>query len=111
MANAYIDRDRAPCDPIRERGSVHELQHERGCTVGLFEAVNVCDVRMIEGGECFRFALEPREPFGVARERVRENFQRHITIQLQVARTIHLAHGTSADLGGDFVWAAARARG
>jgi hypothetical protein len=25
---------------------------------------------MIEGGECFRFALEPREPFGVARERL-----------------------------------------
>ena len=105
----FIDPDGAPRDPIRERGSVHELQHERAYAVGLFEAVNMRDVRMIEGGECFRFALEPREPFGVARERLRQDLQRHITIQLRVARAIHLAHGASADSGGDFVWAAARA--
>ena len=105
----FINRDGSLRDPIRERGSVHELQHERAYAVRLFEAVNMRDVGMIEGGECFRFALEPREPFGVARERLRQNLQRNVTIQLRVAGAIHLAHAASADFGGDFVWAAARA--
>ena len=87
-------------DPIRERGAVHELQHERAYAVRLFEAVNMRDVGMIEGGECFRFALEPREPFGVARESGRQNLQRNVAIQLRVAGAIHLAHAAGADLGG-----------
>ena len=107
----FIDRDGSLRDPIRERGSVHELQHERADAAGLFEAVNMRDMRMIEGGEDFRFALEPREPFGVARERLRQNLQRNVAIQLRVAGAIHLAHAASTDFRGDFVWTAAHAGG
>ena len=47
----FIDRNGSLRDPIRERGSVHELQHERAYAAGLFKAVNLRDVRMIEGGK------------------------------------------------------------
>ena len=64
---------------------------------------------MIEGGEEFCLALEPRESFGSLRERFRQDLQRDITIQPRVAGAIHLAHAASADFGGDFVGAEARA--
>ena len=66
-----FDGDGPARDPIRERGPFDELQHERAHAVGRFEAVNLRNVSMIEGGERSRFALEPSEPFGVARERRR----------------------------------------
>jgi hypothetical protein len=67
------------------------------------------DVGMIEGRECSCFALEAREPFGVAREGRRQNLQRNVTVQPRVAGAIHLAHAASADFGGDFIWTVARA--
>ncbi|MEO6236337.1 MAG: hypothetical protein ABIQ52_05015 [Vicinamibacterales bacterium] len=104
-----IQRDGSLRDPIRERGPVNELQHERAYAAGLFEAVNMRDMRMVEGGEYFRFAREPREPFGVARERLRQNLQRHVAIQRRVAGAIDLAHAASTDFRADFVWTAAHA--
>ena len=105
----FANRDGSLRDPIRERGSVHELQHQGAHAVGVFEAMNLRDVWMIEGGEGFCLALEPRESFGVARERFRQDLQRNVTIQPRVAGAIHLAHAASADFGGDFVGAVARA--
>ena len=53
---------------------------------------------MIERGEHLRFACEPREPVGVAGERVGQDLERDIAIELRVARAIHLAHPARADL-------------
>ncbi len=69
----------------------------------LFEAVDVRDVRMIQRGEGLRFALEAREPVGVARERLGQDLDRDVAIELRVARPIDLAHAAFADLRGDFV--------
>jgi len=55
-----INRDRFMRDPIRKREPVHELQHERANTVGLFDTVNMRDVGMVEGSKSLGFALEPR---------------------------------------------------
>ena len=74
----------------------------------LFEAVDVRDVRVIEGRQRLRFACEPRQPVGVAGERVGQDLQRDVAIELGIARAEHLAHPAGADAGDDFVDAEAR---
>ena len=54
---------------------------------------------------------EPGEPIGIVRERVGQDLDRDIAIELRVARAIHLAHAAFADRGGDLVGAEARAGG
>ena len=67
------------------------------------------DVRMVQRGEDFGFALEAREPIGIAGERLGQHLDRDLAFQLGVRRAIHLAHPAGADLGGDFVRAEAGA--
>ena len=56
-----------------------------------------------------RFALEPRQPVRIMRERRRAGLDRDVAIQLRVARPIDLAHAAFADRRGDFVDAEAGA--
>jgi len=99
----FVSRDGALRDAIREGGTVHKFQDQRPYTVGLFEAVNVRDMRMIEGGECLCFAFEPRQSLEIPRERLGQDLQRDVTIQPRVARTIHLAHATGSERRQDRV--------
>jgi len=64
---------------------------------------------MIQRGEDFRFALKPRKPIGVGRERRRQNLHHDLAFQLRIGRAVHLAHAAGADGGDDFVRAEARA--
>ena len=57
-----------------------------------------------------RFALEAREPIGVGRERVGQDLDRDVAIQLRVARAIDLAHPAGAERRQDLVGAEPRAR-
>ena len=54
---------------------------------------------MIQRGEHTRFALQAREPVGVARERVRQELDRDIAIELRVARVVHLTHAARTEQG------------
>ena len=65
------------------------------------------NVRMIEFGEDFGFALEPREAFRVPRHRRGQDFDRDAAFQIRVGGLVHLAHATHADLGDDFIGAEA----
>jgi hypothetical protein len=67
----------------------------------------VRDVRMVQRGERFCFALEPREALRGVGEHIRENFDRHIPIQLPVPGAIDLAHPAGAEGGEDLVRAEA----
>ena len=61
-----VERDRAARDALRRVVALDEFHHERGHAAAFFEAVDGGDVRMIQRGEDFRFALEPREPIGIS---------------------------------------------
>ena len=76
-----------------------------------FDPVDGRDVRVVQGGERLGFAREPGQPIGIIRERVRQDLQRDIAIELRVAGPPHLPHAAFADLGGDFVDAEAGAGG
>ena len=104
-----VERDRAARDPLRQILALDQFHDERAHAAGFLEAVDVRDVRMVQRRERLRFAREPREPIGIVRERVGQDLERDVAIQLRVAGAIHLAHAAFADLGGDFVDAEAGA--
>jgi hypothetical protein len=58
----------------------------------LGDAVDPRNVRMIEGREDVRLALEAGTPVGVARDRVRQDLESHVPLQLRVASAMDLAH-------------------
>jgi hypothetical protein len=50
-------------------------------------------------------ALEPRHACWIAGEGFRENFERHVALQLRVTSAIDLAHAPDAEQGLNFVGA------
>ena len=58
----------------------------------------------------FASRSKPRQPLGVGSNRVGQNLDGDLPLQVGVGRAIHLAHPAHADLGGDFVRAEAGAR-
>jgi len=96
-------RNRAARDALREIVALDEFHDERGGARTFFKPVDGGDVRMIERGEHFRFALKAREPIGISRERGWQDLNRDLTFQLGVRRPIHLTHPAFAEQGGDFI--------
>ena len=78
-----IERHCPACDPLRQILALDEFHRERAHAVTLFEAVNVRDVRMVERRERLRFAREPREAIGVVGERVRQDFECDVAVELR----------------------------
>jgi len=60
------------------------------------EAVDLCDVRMIERGEDLGLTAEPSDAFGIVGERGWQDLQRDITTKLGVLGAVDLAHPTGA---------------
>ncbi len=58
---------------------------------------------MVQAGEDFGFALEPRQPLRVTCQRRRKNLDCDLALQLRVRCTKHLAHAAFADARADFV--------
>ena len=63
-----VERHRAARDPLGEVFALDQLHHERVDAVRVLQPVDGRDVRMIQGGEDFGFALEARQPVGIARQ-------------------------------------------
>ena len=75
----------APCAMrSRERRPLDQFHHERGGAAGSFQAVDRGDVRMIQRGEDFGFALKAREPLGVGGHRGGQHLDRDGAFQLRV---------------------------
>ena len=100
-----------PCQPFRQRVAFHQLEdqrpHGRLCwarrRIVLFKPVDAADVRMIEGGEQLRFAPEPGDAIGIAREDIGEQLDRHVAIEPGIAAAIDLAHAAGPDRRDDLV--------
>ena len=88
-----------PCagDSFGEGLAFHQFQDETAHAVGLFDAVDGADVRVIQRGEHPRLALEARAPLGIRRERRRQDFDRHLAPKRLVVRAVDLAHPTNAE--------------
>src|SRR5450759_2759487 len=73
--------------------------------MGVFEPVDVADVRMVERRQHLRFTAQARESIGIGGERVRQNLQRDVAIELGIPRAVDLAHAARANERQDFVYA------
>ena len=62
----FVDRDRPASDALRQIIALDQFHHQRANTAGFFEAVDVRDIRMVQGGERLCFAVEPGQSVGVA---------------------------------------------
>ena len=76
----FVERHGAARDTLRQIVTVDEFHHESRHAPAFLETVDRGDVRMIEGGEDFRFALKPRQPVGVSRQRRRQDFDGDLTL-------------------------------
>jgi hypothetical protein len=58
---------------------------------------------VIQGREELRFTLESAYTIGITRKLIGKNFNRHLTLEPGVARTINLAHPAFAEKSNYFV--------
>ena len=107
----FVEWNRPLRDPVRQGRPLDQLHHQRGLAVSAFKAVDGRDVRMIQRGEDFRFALEPRQSLAIGRHSVGEDLDGDLSLEIGVGGAIDLAHSAHADLRGNFVRAEASARG
>ena len=92
-------------DPLGERLALDQFQHQGAHAVGLFDAVDRADVRMIQRGEHPRLALEARAPLRVGRERGRQDLDRDLAPERVVVGAVHLAHAADAEQRADRIGA------
>ena len=108
----FVYGDPSAHDSVGKRFPLDKLQDERAdgrpCAVALLEPVNGTDVRMFERRQNLRFSFESREPFRICGKNLWKNFQCNVTGKSRIARTIDLAHTTSAQNASDLVRADAR---
>ena len=100
---SLVDRHRPAHDPLREVFPIDELHDEREDATGFLEAVDVCNVRVVECGERLCFAREPRKPVAVAGEHVGQYLECDIAVQLGISRAVDVAHGAGAERSDDFI--------
>ena len=62
---------------------------------------------MIERREHFGLALEAREAIRIRRQRRRQDFDRHLTLQLRIGGAVDLSHAAYAEQSDDFIRAEA----
>jgi hypothetical protein len=118
----FVERHRSAREMFRERLALDEFHHqrpdgggsartgrlpvspaERGQCGGLFEPVDLCDVRMIERREHPGFALEPHEAIGVGSERLRQDLQRDLAVEPRIPRAIDLPHPACPERAEDLI--------
>ena len=91
------DRDRSTSDLLRQILTFNELHDQRTHATGFFEAVDMRDVRMVQGGENFRFPLEASEPLGIAGKGLGECLDSDIAFKARVASLVDLTHAAGTD--------------
>jgi hypothetical protein len=109
--NRLIERQRASLNARCQRLAVDELQHQKPMRSSLLEAVDTGDVLMVQRGEDLRLAPEPREPFRILGDAVRQRFQRDLAGEPGVLRPIHLAHAACAEQADDLIGTQLRSGG
>ncbi len=75
-----VDRDRAAGDAIGQRLAVDQLHDQEARALLGLEAVQGGDVGVVERGQHPRLALEPGQPLGVLRHRLRQHLDRNLAV-------------------------------
>ncbi len=106
-----VDRHRPADQALGQRFAVDPLEDEVGRPVQPFQAVDGGDVRMTEGGEDARFALEPPQAPGIAAEGVGQALDGDFPIERGVEGAVDAAHAARTQQVEDLVAADLLAEG
>jgi hypothetical protein len=98
-----VHRQRPGSNSLRKRFPLDELEHQRLEVACLLEPVDRRDVRMVQGREDLRLALEPRQPLRVFGHCLGQDLDRDVSPELAVARAIHLPHPAGPQRSENFV--------
>ena len=91
-------------DQITKRRTGHELHDDRRAGAGVFDAIDLGDVRMVEGCEQAGFARKPLTPIIIVDDPRRKDFDGDVTRQSMVTGAEHHAHSAGADRFDNLVW-------
>src|SRR5919201_1976048 len=86
-----------------ERLALQELGNDEGSPGMAADVVDYQDFWMVERPCCAHFLFEATEPLEVHREALRQDLDRDITADAQVAGTVDFAHPSRADQAHDLV--------
>ena len=92
-----VQRHRAPGQPLLQRLALQVLHHQVVDAVVLPDVEDRTDVRVAQGGQRLRFALEPLLQRGIARGAGPQDLDRHGPVEARVVRAIDLAHAAGFD--------------
>ena len=95
--DGLVDGNRPALQALREVFPLDELHGEDALAGDLLQAEEGGDVRMREGGEDLRLALEAGESVGVGGERLGQQLQRDVAPEPGVGRAPDLAHAPRAE--------------
>ena len=98
-----LDRNPAARDALVQALAVHEFENKELLPVEFVEAVDLRDMRMIQGGEELGFATEASDTIRIVRERYGHDLERDFPSELGVFRAIDFAHAAAAEQGDDLV--------
>ena len=85
-------RQTPPRDRPVQRLTVHVLHGDKQLAVGFIDIVDMNDIRVIQRGCRLGFLHESPPPVRVAQRLRQQYLQRHIPVQVAVARLVHRAH-------------------
>ena len=83
--------------------ALHQLHHQEVAVALLLKAEDGRYIRVVERRQRLRLTLEAGHPLFVLREALGQHLDRHLALQLGVARAIHLAHAAGAERSDDLV--------
>src|SRR5262249_36077398 len=82
-------------DTFRKRLAVDEFENEVAGTLCFQKFVYGRDVGVIQRCQYFGFTLKASYPIRISRELFRQNLDRDVTLQLQIASTVNFAHAAA----------------
>ena len=98
-----LHRQRTFLQPLRERLAFEIFHHQKINSVLMADVVEGADVRMIQAGDRFCFALESLAQFGTISKMRRQNFDGDDSIEAGIAGFVNFAHSARTDSGEDFI--------
>ena len=90
--NRFGDLERSPRQPIPERLALQMLHDQEVHTVLAPDVVERTDVRVVQGGDRARFALEPLLQIGIGRNMLGQHFDGDGAVQTGVTGPVDLTH-------------------
>ena len=98
-----LQRQRPFFQPLRQRLSFDALHHQITDAVLTAHIVQHANVRMVQAGNGFRFALKSLLAHRIGGKLSWQNLHRHIALQPRIPRSVHFTHPARTERVQDLV--------